>query len=128
MIYVYFPHDEGFPYKETKELYEKTQEDIGDSNAFDNVINKTLFMAFKEDDKLLGGIYYYTLPDDPRVYVNVFSGRKTHLSNLKCLKWSLNGFVGDIYAKTKHRHIRILAMRLGFKKISDDLLVYNTGR
>ncbi len=124
MIYCYTPFDDGFPYTEAEEMYEKNKESIGDDNTFEGLLKDTLFFAFKEDEKLIGCIYYYTLEDN-LWYVNAFAGRKTHLTNLKCLKWSLNGFQSDIYAKTHHKTAKLCLNKLGFEKINENLYRYS---
>lgn len=124
MIYCYTPFDNGFPYAKAKEMYEKNQELVEDSNTFEGVLNNTLFFAFMEEEKLIGCIYYYML-EDGLWYVNAFAGRKTHLTNLKCLKWSLNGFKNDIYAKTHHKTAKLCLNRLGFEKINENLYKYS---
>ena len=122
MLKVYNPTMKHFPYEESKKLYEEKQSEIGDDQTFDEVIRNTVYFAFTEDDKLLGGIYFYE--NGSKIFVNVFANRNTHLSNLTCFKWSLNGFDKPIYAKTTHRHVRIQLLRLGFKKIDENLYKY----
>lgn len=123
MLNVYTPFTEGFPYQDLKELYENSQHLIEDDQSFDDLLVSTMFFGFKEDEKTLGGIYFYT-SSDRKTYVNAFAGRNTKESNFKCFKWCLLGFKQDIYAKS-HQKTAIYALyRAGFKKIGKDLYIY----
>lgn len=122
MIKAYFPYEKSFPYTDSKDLYENKQEEIGDDQSFDDVINSTMYIAFTENDKLLGGIYFYN--KDSKIFVNAFANRKTYNSNVNCIKWALNGFEEPVYAKTIHRHVKILLLKLGFEKVEENLYKY----
>lgn len=122
MIHIYTPTDKLFNYAEIEELYNEHKEAIGDDD-FKDVVNRTLFFAFYDETELIGCIYYYKLADS-LLYVNVFASRGHHLLNVECFKYSLTWFDCDIYAKTKHRAVRILLLRLGFKEVKKGLYKY----
>ena len=122
MIHIYTPTDKLFNYAEIEELYNEHKEAICDDD-FKDVVNRTLFFAFYDETELIGCIYYYKLADS-LLYVNVFAHRGHHLLNVECFKYSLTWFDCDIYAKTKHRSVRILLLRLGFKEVKKGLYKY----
>ena len=122
MIYCYTPFDKDFPYEDCKKMYEENKTLLEDNNTFNGVLKNTLFFAFMDKQKLIGCIYYYMLQDG-LWYVNAFAGRKTHLTNLTCLKWSLNCFK-EVYAKTKHKTALLCLKKLGFKHVENDLYKY----
>ena len=124
MIFYYTPFMEDFPYEQSKEMYEENQKLIEDDNDFDNVIKHTFFLSFVDENKdLLGCIYFYKLEDD-KLYVNAFADRGHHEINLKALKFAMNGFDEDIYAKTHQRTAKLCLNRLGFEKLNEELYVY----
>ena len=118
---VSIPSQPECPYLEAKKMYEENQEKLEDFADFDDTIRNTLFFAFTGDNnELLGLIYYYTL-DDGLTYINGVAGKKHHLTNLRGLKWTLNGFNCDIYARSKQKPAILCLLRLGFKKIDKNL-------
>jgi len=125
MIRVLIPKDKEFweYYKEIKELYEKSQNRICDPNSFEFVIKETLFYLFLDDEKLIGGIYYF-LDEENKLFLNGFANRKMHELCLKCLKLSLNWFVGYIYAQAQNRASALCLLRCGFKRDENNVFVF----
>ena len=122
MMKVFAPFMKNFPYLELKDMYEENQELIGDDQSFDDVILRTMFFGFMENETVLGGIYFYE--NNSRTFVNAFAGRKTYKQNEACLKWTLNGFRCPIYARTRHRYVRLRLLKLGFKKVEENIYKY----
>ena len=104
---------------QVKELYEKNQEKICDSNPFSFIVRDTLFYIFILDGTLLGAIYYFM--EDDKLFLNGFSTPKNHLANLECLKMSTNWFISPIYAEAQNRASALCLLRCGFKRIKDNL-------
>lgn len=118
---VTIPPQKEFPYFEARKMYEENQDKLEDFADFDDTIRNTLFFAFTGDNnELLGLIYYYML-EDGLTYVNGVAGKKHHLTNLRGLKWTLGGFDCDIYARSKQKSAILCLLRLGFKKVKENL-------
>ena len=124
MIKVLIPFDLEFQKYEAqvKELYEKNQRKISDTNSFEFIKNNTLFYLFILDGSLLGAIYYFK--DGEKLYLNAFSTPKNHLANLECLKLSTNWFNCDIYAEAQNRASALCLLRVGFKRKKDNLFYF----
>lgn len=126
MINVWIPAQKEFEkyrYK-CKELYERLQSEICDTNSFEFICENTFFYLFEEDGNLIGGIYYF-INDDGKLYFNAFANRKMHSLCLKCLKRSLNWFRGSIYAEAQNRASALCLLRCGFERLKDKTFVYN---
>ena len=124
MIKVLIPSDLEFrEYEgECKKLYESLQDKICDPNSFEFITNNTFFYLFTDDDRLLGGIYYF-IDDKDRLFVNAFADRKTHKQNMECLKLSTKWFKGNIYAEAQNRASVLCLLRCGFKRENNNLYV-----
>lgn len=124
MIRVLIPSDSEFcVYKdECKNLYEKVQKMIHDSNTFEFICNNTFFYLFLNNQDLIGGIYYF-LDDDNKLYFNGFAKRKMFLLNLECLKMSLSWFNCDIYAQAQNRASALCLLRCGFEREHDNVFI-----
>ena len=127
MIRVLIPLEKEFYdyYQEIKDLYEKSQEKICDTNSFEFVIKETFFYMFLDDDKLIGGIYYF-LDENNKLFLNGFANRKMHELCLRCLKSSLSWFVCDIYAQAQNRASALCLLKCGFKRVKDNIFVYKS--
>lgn len=121
MIEVFIPLNPEFQTFEApvRELYEKSQEKICDSNSFEFIKNNTLFYIFIKDGVLIGAIYYFI--DDERLFLNGFASQKHHLENLYCLRLSTTWFNCDIYAEAQNRASALCLLRCGFKREKDNL-------
>lgn len=126
MINVWLPFQKEFKKysKECKELYEKVQDRICDTNSYEFICKNTLFYLFEKDGKLIGAIYYFK-DDDGKLFLNGFANRKMHNLCVECLKMSLNWFRGSIYAEAQNRASALCLLRCGFKRIRDNIFVNN---
>ena len=125
MIKVLIPSDADFQKYESrlKELYEKNQKNICDTNTYEFIRDETLFYAFlKINGELIGAIYYFM--DKGKLFLNAFSNRKMFSENIKSLLMSLTWFSCDIYAEAQNRASALCLLRCGFKRIEDNLFVY----
>jgi hypothetical protein len=121
MITVRIPYDKDFNYKECKKMYKKYRRLVGDNEEFRDVVKKTYFYSFFDDDKHLGCIYYYH--KNGKLFVNAFANRHTHLQNIECLKRTFGWFNCDIYAETRHKTAIFCLYKCGFKKLDNNLYV-----
>lgn len=123
MIQVLIPSDfEFLKYDaQIKNLYEKNQKKINDSNSYEFIKNNTLFYLFLKNKNVVGVVYYFK--DNDRLFVNGFSNRKNHLANLFCLKLSTTWFSCPIYAEAQNRASALCLLRCGFKRLSGNLFI-----
>ena len=75
-----------------------------------------------EKTQLIGCIYLFE--DNDKLFICAFAGRKTHLLNIEAFKTVLNFYNRDIYAETKHKTAIYCILKVGFKKIGDNLYKY----
>lgn len=117
MIRVLIPRDSEFClYKdECKNLYEKVQDKIHDTNTFEFICTNTFFYMFLDGNKLIGAIYYF-VDEEGKLFLNGFANRKMHKLNLECLKMSLDWFNTDIYAQAQNRASALCLLRCGFRR------------
>lgn len=117
MIRVLIPYNKEFKNfaPECKQLYEKSQTQIGDSNSFEFITKNTFFYMFLSDKTLIGAIYYF-LDEEQKLFLNGFAKRKMFALNLECLKLSLTWFNCDIYAQAQNRASALCLLRCGFKR------------
>lgn len=125
MINVWIPSQKEFKkYRdECKELFEKVQDKIHDTNSFEFICKNTFFYLFEIDGKLIGAIYYF-INDDGKLYLNGFANRKMHELCLKCLKKSLTWFKGRIYAEAQNRASALCLLKCGFKREHSKTFVF----
>ena len=116
------PLDSLFDYQEAKKLWEKYKDKLEDGGDFDKVLENSQFFSFYSDKKLIGCISFYQ--NDGKTFVNAFAGRKTHAINLECLKKALTFYNCDIYAKSKEKPAIYCILKCGFKKIENNLYIY----
>ena len=123
MIQVLIPSDfEFLKYDaQIKDLYEKNQEKINDSNSYEFIKNNTLFYLFLKNKNVLGVVYYFK--DGDKLFVNGFSNRKNHLANLYSLKLSTTWFSCSIYAEAQNRASALCLLRCGFKRLKGNLFI-----
>lgn len=123
MITVLIPSDTEFrKYKtQIKEIYEKCQEKICDTNSFDFVIHNTLFFSFFLDGVFIGAIYYFK--ENNKLFLNAFALPKNHLANLECLQMSTSWFKKPIYAEAQNRASALCLLRCGFERMKDNLFI-----
>ncbi len=128
MVKVLIPRDSEFClYKnECKNLYEKVQDKICDTNSFEFICANTFFYMFLDDNKLIGAIYYF-VDEEGKLFLNGFANRKMHKLNLECLKMSLDWFNTDIYAQSQNRASAFCLLRCGFKRSKENLFVFKKG-
>ncbi len=126
MIRVLIPKDREFSLyeREIKELYEKSQDKIKDTNSFEFIRDNTFFYTFLDDDKLIGGIYYF-VDEEGFLFLNGFAKRKMFKLNLECLKLSLSWFNCDIYAEAQNRASALCLLRCGFKRKSGKTFMFS---
>ena len=124
MIKVLIPHNPEFwEYDaQVKDLYEKNQEKICDSNSYEFVRDNTLFYIFLLNGHFIGSIYYFI--EDGNLFLNGFAIPKNHLANLFCLRRSLSWFVKPIFAEAQHRASALCLLRCGFKRKKGNLYVF----
>lgn len=121
MITVFKPADIEFDFNEVKQLYDKNQKLLEDDN-FNDVVNRTDFYSYYDDNEFLGCIYFYYIGKD--LYFNAFAKRGHHLKNLECLKMTLDWYDTPIYANALHKTSILCLLRLGFKKVKDNIYKY----
>ncbi len=126
MIRVLIPKDREFSLyeREIKELYEKSQDKIKDTNSFEFIRDNTFFYTFLDDDKLIGGIYYF-VDEEGLLFLNGFAKRKMFKINLECLKLSLSWFNCNIYAEAQNRASALCLLRCGFKRKSGKTFMFS---
>ena len=127
MIKVHIPSDIEFcKYKnECKELYEKVQNKICDSNTFEFICQNTFFFLFENNGILIGAIYYFT-DSDGKLFLNGYAKRKMHNLCIECLRMSLKWFSGQIYAEAQNRASALCLIKCGFKREKKNLFWYKS--
>ena len=122
MINVWIPTQKEFEkYKaECKELYEKSQDKIGDPNSFEFICENTFFFLFANKERLIGAIYYFK-NENGDWYLNGFANRKMHSLCIECLTMTLDWFKGRIYAEAQNRASALCLLRCGFKRVDGKL-------
>ena len=78
---------------------------------------------FLNKDALVGAIYFFI--DNEHLFLNAFSKRKNFVVNLKCLTMALAWFNCPIFAEAQNRASALTLLRVGFKRVKDNLFVYN---
>ena len=116
------PKDNLFNYDEAKKLHDQYADLLEDGCEFDELINYSHFFSFYDGEKFIGCIYFYK--KDGKTFVNAFAGRKTHKSNIECLKKALNFYKCDIYANSTQKTAILCLLRAGFKKTDNNLYIY----
>ena len=121
---VLIPSDKDFSKYEDqiKDLYEKSQANICDTNSYEFVRDNTLFYVFFLEEKFIGIIYYFL--DDNKLFFNGCSTRKSYPVNVECIKLSSTWFVCNIYAEAQNRASALCLLKAGFKKTSDNLFIF----
>lgn len=119
---VLIPADEEFDFYACRKLYKKNQRLVGDNASFNQIIKNTFFYAFYDDKVLVGCIYVYKKKE--KLYLNGFAQRGFHLFNIEAVKKVLKWFRSDIYAEARHKTSRLLLLRCGFCRESENLFVY----
>ena len=127
MINVWIPLQSEFKVfrDECRELYERVQNKICDSNDFEFITKNTLFYLFETEGSLIGAIYYFK-DENGKLFLNGFANRKMHLLCLECLKMSLNWFSGRVYAEAQNRASALCLLKCGFKRVKNKLFVFVT--
>lgn len=128
MIRVLIPSDKEFlNYKEEcKRLYESCQDKIHDTNSFNFICKNTLFYMFLDENKLIGGIYYF-VDEDEKLFLNGFAKRKMFKQALECLRLSTTWFKCNIYAQAQNRASALCLLRCGFKRDKENIFIYKNG-
>lgn len=124
MIRVLIPKDAEFLRYENKikNLYQNSQAQINDPNPFEFIRDNTFFYMFLDDDKLIGGIYYF-LDEEGKLFLNGFAKRKMFEQSLECLKLSTSWFDSDIYAEAQNRASALCLLRCGFRRFNDNIFI-----
>jgi len=124
MIRVLIPSNKEFKVfeSECKELYEKSQTKIGDTNSFEFITKNTFFYMFVTNSTLIGGIYFF-IDEEGKLFLNGFAKRKMFALNIECLKLSLKWFNCDIYAQAQNRASALCLLRCGFKRTEKNVFV-----
>jgi len=126
-INVWIPSQEEFKKyrKECKNLYESLQDKITDPNTFDFICKNTFFYLFETEGSLIGGLYYF-VKDGGKLFVNAFAKRKMHEICLECFNRSLKWFKGNVYAEAQNRASALCLLKCGFRRVKDNLFVFET--
>ena len=95
---------------------------LKEKSTFKEIIERTFFYSFFDDDRFLGCIYFYDRLG--KRYIASFSTRHHHKENMECLKLSLTWFNSDIYAITYEKTAKLCLLRAGFKKIDNTTFIY----
>lgn len=124
MIRVLIPENAEFSRyeNEIKNLYKNSQAQINDPNSFEFIRDNTFFYMFLDDDKLIGGIYYF-VDEAGKLFLNGFANRKMFEQSLECLKLSTGWFDSDIYAEAQNRASALCLLRCGFKREAGNVFV-----
>ncbi len=124
MIRVLIPSDKEFLRyeKEIRALYQKSQDKICDTNSFEFIRDNTFFYMFINDNKLIGGIYYF-IDEEGKLFLNGFAKRKMFEFNLECLRLSTGWFKSDIYAQAQNRASALCLLKCGFKRFKENIFV-----
>jgi len=122
MIKVIIPLDKDFDYEINKHLFNKANQTLKEKMPFDELIKCYQFFSFYDGDEYLGFIYFFY--KDDKLYVATASVPKRYKKTLECFKQALTYYDCDIYAQTTQRHVKLAALKVGFKKISDNLYKY----
>ena len=124
MIEVIIPKDRIFNlYKhQFKVMYNNAKDKICDTNSFEFIIKNTLFYGFIKDGSIIGAIYFF--PDNGKLFLNAYAGRKHLEDNVECVKMSLDWFNCNIYAEAQNRASALCLLRAGFKRIEGNLFGY----
>ena len=127
MINVWIPAQREFEKfrKECKDLYERVQDKITDTNSFEFICKNTFFYLFENDGKFIGAAYFF-INDDGRLYLNGFAKRKMHSLCIECLKKSLTWFTGRIYAEAQNRASALCLLECGFEREHKNTFVFDT--
>jgi len=116
------PLNKDFDYETNKQLFDKANNTIGEKCTFDEVISKYQFFSYYKQDEYLGFIYFFY--EDGKLFICSASVPKRYQDTYKCLLESLTYYSCDIYANTSQRHVKLILLRAGFKKINDNLFIY----
>lgn len=108
---------------QVKELYEKQQEKICDTNSYEYIRDNTLFYIFILNGVFIGAIYYFV--ENGKLFLNGFAVPKNHKINLFCLSLSTTWFSCSIYAEAQNRASALCLLKCGFKRLKDNLFVLN---
>ena len=121
MLQVLIPTNPEFQKYEAqlKELYEKNQEKICDTNDFEFIRDNTWFYMFVLNNRLAGAIYYFM--DGCNLFLNGFSVRKIFKVNLLALRLSTTWFRKPIYAEAQNRASALCLLKCGFKRKEGNL-------
>lgn len=124
MIRVLIPENAEFSRyeNEIKNLYKNSQAQINDPNSFEFIRDNTFFYMFLDDDKLIGGIYYF-VDEAGKLFLNGFANRKMFEQSLECLKLSTGWFDSDIYAEAQNRASALCLLRCGFRRFNDNIFI-----
>ena len=125
MIRVLIPKDAEFLCyeNEIRSLYQNSQSQICDPNPFEFIRDNTFFYMFLDDDKLIGGIYYF-VDEAGKLFLNGFANRKMFEQSLECLKLSTGWFDSDIYAEAQNRASALCLLKCGFTRQRENIFVY----
>lgn len=124
MIRVLIPENDEFSRyeNEIKNLYQNSQAQINDPNPFEFIRDNTFFYMFLDNDKLIGGIYYF-VDEAGKLFLNGFAKRKMFEQSLECLKLSTGWFDSDIYAEAQNRASALCLLRCGFKREAGNVFI-----
>lgn len=122
MMKVFIPSDREFKYSECKKMFDNHTKIMNEKASFDEVINKTLFYSFYDDNQLTLCVYFFTL--DEKLWVNGFGIRKKFLFNKKCFESALSWFNCDIWAETVQKPAIYSLLVCGFKRDKGNLFCY----
>ena len=107
---------------QVKELYEKNQEQICDTNSYEYIRDNTLFYIFILNGVFIGAIYYFM--ENGKLFLNGFAVPKNHKINLFCLSLSTTWFSCPIYAEAQNRASALCLLRCGFKRLKGNRFVF----
>ena len=119
---VVIPTDKDFDYEINKHLFNKANKTLKENLTFDNVLKQFQFFSFYDGEEYLGFIYFFY--KDDKLYVATASVPKRYKQTLECFKQALTYYNCDVYAETNQRHVKLAALKVGFKKVRDNLYKY----
>ena len=115
---IVIPNDKNFDYKLCENLYNKISKFMGNDCCFKDLVDKTHFYSFYDEEKFAGCIY--VVLENNKLFINGFSVRKNHKFNIEAVKRVLTFYNCDLYAKTKNKTAQFLLKKCGFTLIKTD--------
>lgn len=110
------PLDKDFDFHECEKLYDEFSKYMGNLCSFGEIVSKSHFYSFYEEDKGLIGCIYIS-SEDNKLFLSGFSVRKNHKKNIEAVNKILTFYNCPMYAKTKNLSALIVLKKCGFEVI-----------